>query len=146
MRVSPSVCLSVRQVLSSFLYTLYTQRYVAGAVTALLVEVNSVTLHLRLLLKMAGATSSAAYRLNKVLNICTFVGVRLATQFYVTWYIAANYPRLDHAAFFLASLMAMNVIMLVYLHRLIRSDFLPRAGGPHADRNGTHNSKKFITD
>ncbi|XP_019723854.1 TLC domain-containing protein 1 [Hippocampus comes] len=133
-------------VLSCFLYTLYTQLYVAGAVMVLLVEVNSVTLHLRLLLKMVGATSSAAYRLNKVLNVCTFVAVRLATQFYITWYISANYSKLDHAAFFMACVMAMNVIMLVYLYRLIRSDFLPRAGGPHADRNGTHNSKKFVTD
>ncbi|XP_051933682.1 TLC domain-containing protein 1 [Hippocampus zosterae] len=133
-------------VLSCFLYTLYTQLYVAGAVTALLVEVNSVTLHLRLLLKMAGATSSAAYRLNKVLNVCTFVAVRLATQFYVTWYIAANYPRLDRAAFFMTCLMVMNIIMLVYLYRLIRSDFLPRAGEAHAERNGTRNAKKFVTD
>ncbi|XP_061637695.1 TLC domain-containing protein 1 [Phyllopteryx taeniolatus] len=127
-----------------FMYALYTQLYVAGAVVALFVEVNSVTLHLRLLLKLAGAASSTAYRINKVLNICTFVSFRLAPQLYLTWYIGSNYSWLDNAFLFLASMMVMNVMILVYFYRLICSDFFWR--GDHADRNGTRDSKKFLTD
>ncbi|XP_061538462.1 TLC domain-containing protein 1 isoform X1 [Phycodurus eques] len=132
------------QVIWSFLYALYTQLYVGGAVVALFVEVNSVTLHLRLMLKLAGAASSTAYRVNKVLNICTFVSFRLAPQLYLTWYIGSNYSWLDNAFLFLASMMVMNVMILVYFYRLICSDFFWRGG--HADRNGTRDSKKFLTD
>ncbi|XP_049582471.1 TLC domain-containing protein 1 [Syngnathus scovelli] len=130
-----------------FLYTLYTHLYVAGAVLTLFVEVNSVTLHLRLLLKLVGATSSPVYRVNKVLNVLTFVVARLATQFYLTWYIGSNYSRLDNSAFFVTTLMIMNVMMLVYLWRLIRSDFLQQGGASGQPVvNGTRASKKFITD
>uniref|UniRef100_A0AAV2J3B5 TLC domain-containing protein n=1 Tax=Knipowitschia caucasica TaxID=637954 RepID=A0AAV2J3B5_KNICA len=72
-------------VLSCFIYSLLTHMYVAGAVVALFVEVNSVTLHLRLLLKLAGAQATALYHINKVTNIITYVIFRLFTQFYLTW-------------------------------------------------------------
>ncbi|XP_077350375.1 TLC domain-containing protein 1 isoform X2 [Festucalex cinctus] len=134
-------------VICCFLYTLYTHLYVAGAVVTLFVELNSVTLHLRLLLKLAGATSSTAYRVNKMLNIWTFVAIRLAAQFYLTWYVIKNYSELHNAAFFMCALMTTNIMMLMYLCRLIRSDFLRHVGGKeYAVRNGTHNSKKFLSD
>ncbi|KAF7644703.1 hypothetical protein LDENG_00217320 [Lucifuga dentata] len=84
-------------VIWSFLYALYTQLYIAGAVIALFVEVNNVTLHLRLMLKMANAHSSATYQINKLVNIFTYVTFRLSTQFYLTWYIIHNYSWLDHS-------------------------------------------------
>ncbi|XP_061683721.1 TLC domain-containing protein 1 [Syngnathoides biaculeatus] len=132
-------------VILCFAYALHTQLYVAATVVALLVEVNSVTLHLRLMLKLVGATSSAAYRVNKVVNVGTFVAFRLGSQFYLTWYIGSNYSWLDNAFLLLASLMVINVMMLVYFYRLVRSDFF-RHRGDHAGRNGTRDSKKFITD
>uniref|UniRef100_A0A3Q0RL15 TLC domain containing 1 n=1 Tax=Amphilophus citrinellus TaxID=61819 RepID=A0A3Q0RL15_AMPCI len=109
-----------------FLYALYTQLYVAGAVIALFVEINSVTLHLRLMLKLAGAQSSSMYRINKLANLFTYVMFRLSTQFYLTWFIIHNYSWLDHGGYFLVSMMVMNIMILIYFYRLLRADFFPR--------------------
>ncbi|CAI5693247.1 TLC domain-containing protein 1 [Oreochromis niloticus] len=128
-----------------FLYALYTQLYVAGAVIALFVEVNSVTLHLRLMLKLAGAQSSTLYYINKLANLFTYVMFRLTTQFYLTWFIIHNYSWLDHGGYFLVSMMVMNIMILIYFYRLLRADFFPRSC---AGQNGMHNNntKKFISD
>uniref|UniRef100_A0A3B3ZJF4 TLC domain-containing protein n=1 Tax=Periophthalmus magnuspinnatus TaxID=409849 RepID=A0A3B3ZJF4_9GOBI len=134
-------------VLSCFLYAICSQLYVAGAVVALFVEVNSVTLHLRLLLKLAGAQSTPLYQINKVVNIITYVIFRLFTQFYLTWYILSNYASLDNAGFFLICMIVMNIMMSIYLYRLIRADFFTRRKSS-ITQNGTHNNnlKKFLTD
>ncbi|KPP68230.1 calfacilitin-like [Scleropages formosus] len=130
-----------------FLYTLFTRHYVAGAVVALFVEVNSVFLHTRLLLKLAGAQSSRLYGLNRLINLFTYVLFRLSAQAYLTWYILRNYSWLDHAGYFLSSMMLMNIMILVYFYRLLRADFLPRGKG-HLAHNGMQHgsSKKFLSD
>lgn len=130
-----------------FLYSLYTHLYVAGAVIALFVEVNSVTLHLRLMLKLAGAQSSYMYQINKLANLFTYITFRLSTQFYLTWYIIHNYPTLDHGGYFLVSMMVMNIMILIYFYRLLRADFFPR-NKSHVGQNGTHNNntRKFLSD
>ncbi|XP_034556635.1 TLC domain-containing protein 1 [Notolabrus celidotus] len=133
-------------VISSFLYALYTQLYVAGAVIALFVEVNSITLHLRLMLKLAGAQHSTLYYYNKCVNIFTYVTFRLGAQFYLTCYILNNYSQLDHCTFFLIAVMMMNIMMMIYFYRLLRADFSTRKSS--VGQNGTYNnnSKKFLTD
>jgi len=123
-------------VLCSFLYTLFTWHYVAGAVVALLVEVNSVTLHLRLMLKLAEAQHSPFYKANRLLNVFTYVCFRLSAQFYLTWYIWKNYHWLDHAAYFMVTMFLMNTMILVYFYRLIRADFFPRRKR-HVEQNGS---------
>ncbi|XP_059187282.1 TLC domain-containing protein 1 [Centropristis striata] len=135
-------------VISCFMYTLYTEVYVAGAVVALFVEVNSVTLHLRLLLKLADDRCSFTYYINKHINIITYVTFRLGTQFYLTWYIIQNYAWLDHALYFLISIIMMNIMMLVYFYRLVRADFFPRKKEKSVGQNGAcnNNSKKFPCD
>lgn len=134
-------------VLGCFLYTLCTEIYVAGAVVALFVEVNSVTLHLRILLKMAEAQSTPLYQFNKVANIVTFVVFRLLPQFYLTWYILHYYSKLDHANFFLFCMMLINIMMIIYFYRLLRSDFFPQRK-TNITQNGTHNnnSTKSLMD
>ncbi|XP_038549838.1 TLC domain-containing protein 1 [Micropterus salmoides] len=129
-----------------FLYALYTQLYVAGAVVALFVEVNSVTLHLRLMLKLAGVQSSSLYHINKYANLFTYVVFRLITQFYLTWYIVHNYSWLDHGGCFLISIMVMNIMILIYFYRLLRADFFSW-NKKSVGQNGTHNnSRKFLSD
>lgn len=134
-------------VISSFLYALCTQVYVAGAVIALFVEVNSVTLHLRLMLKLAGAQYSSIYYFNKFINLVTYVMFRLSTQFYLTWYIIHNYSWLEHGGYFLTAMIVMNIMILIYFYRLLRTDFFSLRTHP-VGQNGTHNnnSKKFLTD
>lgn len=134
-------------VISCFLYALYTHLYVAGAVVALLVEVNSVTLHLRLMLKLAGAHSSSIYYINKFANIITYVLFRLSAQFYLTWYIIQNYSRLEHGGYFLFSMIVMNIMISIYFYRLLRSDFFSMSKSS-AGQNWMHNnnSRKFLND
>ncbi|KAL2096730.1 hypothetical protein ACEWY4_008878 [Coilia grayii] len=135
-------------VLWCFLYTLFTWHYVAGAVIALLVEVNSITLHLRLILKLASAQYSQLYQANKVLNLFTYVGFRLSAQFYITWYILQNYSWLDHGGYFLTTMILMNIMILIYFYRLIRADFFPRRKS-HTEQNGTHSrdsTTRFLND
>ncbi|CDQ81618.1 unnamed protein product [Oncorhynchus mykiss] len=113
-------------VLWCFLYSLYSHLYVAGAVVALFVEVNSVTLHLRLMLKLASQQSSPLYQINKFLN---------------------NYSWMDKGGYFLITMTLMNTMILIYFYRLLRADFFPRSR-PSMALNGTHynNVKKFLTD
>ncbi|XP_072518209.1 TLC domain-containing protein 1 [Salminus brasiliensis] len=127
-------------VIGTFLYAVITRHYVAGAVVALFVEVNSVFLHLRLLLKLAGVPKdSLFYSINKVINVATYVSFRLGAQFYLTWYIIYNYSWLDHGLFFLVSLMMMNIMILIYFYRLLRADFFTT----HSHHNGV---QKFAKD
>ncbi|XP_036380537.1 TLC domain-containing protein 1 [Megalops cyprinoides] len=125
-----------------FLYALYTRHYVAGAVIALFVEVNSVFLHTRLLLKLAGAQSTPLYTLNKLINLFTYVSFRLSAQFYITWYILHNYSWLDHGGYFLSTMVLMNIMILIYFYRLLRADFFP-SRKVHPVQNG---STKFLKD
>lgn len=130
----------ISQVIWTFLYAVLTRHYVAGAVVALLVEVNSVFLHLRLMLKMAEvAKDSLLYTINKLLNVTTYTSFRLGAQFYLTWYILFNYSWLDHAGYFLASMMLMNIMILIYFYRLLRADFFSK----HSQSNCT---RKFAQD
>ncbi|XP_013879571.1 TLC domain-containing protein 1 [Austrofundulus limnaeus] len=130
-----------------FLYALYTQLYIAGAVIALFVEVNNVTLHLRLMLKLAGTQSSYTYHVNKLVNLFTYVMFRLSTQFYLTWFIVQNYDSLKRGGYFLTTMSVMNIMILIYFYRLLRADFFTRSKS-YAGQNGTCNnySKKFLND
>lgn len=129
-----------------FLYAIYTERYVAGAVVALFVEVNSVMLHLRLLLKLAGAQSSSLYYVIKFINIFTYVTFRLSSQFYLTRYIIHNYSWLEHGSFFLASMMVVNVMMLIYFYRLLRADFFPPRKSKVEQTGQQNGVKRFLGD
>ncbi|KAK9521072.1 hypothetical protein VZT92_020911 [Zoarces viviparus] len=133
-------------VISCFLYALFTELYVAGAVVALFVEVNSVTLHLRLMLKLAAVQASSFYHINKLVNIVTYLTFRLGTQFYLTWYIVHNYTWLNQGLFFLIAMMMMNVMILIYFYRLLRADFFWNKRPVRLNGTQNNNSKKFPCD
>ncbi|XP_034025091.1 TLC domain-containing protein 1 [Thalassophryne amazonica] len=132
-------------VICCFSYTLYTQQCISGAVMALFVEVNSITLHLRMILKLASAQSSFVYHINKLVNIFTYITFRLGTQFYLTWFLVINFSEIVHAEYLLTGLMMMNVMMLIYFYRLLRADFFQRRKS-YVAQNGTFNTKKFLND
>ncbi|XP_006002390.1 TLC domain-containing protein 1 [Latimeria chalumnae] len=132
-------------VICCFLYAVFTHRYIAGTVIALFVEVNSIFLHTRLLLKLARVQASRLYYTNKYANLITYVSFRLAAQFYLTWYIVKHFDILEHATFFLVTMMLMNIMMLIYFYRLIRTDFF-MTSGKHVYLNGSSNEKKFVDD
>uniref|UniRef100_A0A8C1IZ96 TLC domain containing 1 n=1 Tax=Cyprinus carpio TaxID=7962 RepID=A0A8C1IZ96_CYPCA len=118
-----------------FLYAVFTHHYVAGAVVALFVEVNSVFLHTRLLLKLAKvAQNSFIYTVNKLFNVVTYVTFRLGAQFYLTWYLIHHYSSLDHALYFLITMMLMNIMILIYFYRLLRTDFFSKGRSQNSGR------------
>ncbi|MBN3278220.1 TLCD1 protein, partial [Polyodon spathula] len=135
-------------VLLCFMYAIYSHHYVGGTVIALLVEVNSVFLHTRLLLKLASAQDSGLYRVNKYFNLVTYVTFRLSTQFYLTWYIVQHFHALDHAGFFLFAMVFMDGMILVYFQRLVHTDFLrPQRRAAHCkDSAAINNGAKFVYD
>ncbi|KAJ7997521.1 hypothetical protein DPEC_G00229880 [Dallia pectoralis] len=114
-------------VLFFFLRSIVTRLYVAGVVVALFVEVNSIFLHARRMLLLARIdTCSYHYSLARHINLFTFIFFRLGAQYLITRFIILNYTWLDHAPYLLAAIGAMNIMMLVYLCRLVRADFMTR--------------------
>ncbi|XP_068173327.1 TLC domain-containing protein 1 [Antennarius striatus] len=145
-RVSWEFLLHHAMVISCFSYALSTEVYISGAVIALFVEVNSVTLHLRLMLKLANANSTSLYHVNKYINVITYVVFRLGAQFYLTWYLFCNYERLESVKFFFFCLILINIMMLIYFRRLLLSDFFNRERKSLGQNGTSNNSRKFVTD
>jgi len=70
-----------------FIWHLTTCRYVAYSAVALIAEVNTIFLHFRKLLQMAGVSfTRLLYRVNAAVNLFTFVSCRLVI-FYFAFYI-----------------------------------------------------------
>lgn len=132
-------------VISCFTFAAFTGLYVAGTTVALFVEVNSVFLHTRLLLKLSGANNSALYRVNRYLNMLTFISFRLGAHVFLTWYLLANFWILPHSTFFLGAMTAINIVILVYFYRLLRADFFPQSRKQGHARGG-YDENKFLTD
>ncbi|XP_078404155.1 TLC domain-containing protein 1 [Cetorhinus maximus] len=130
-------------VISTFLYIVLSHHYVAGAVVALFVEINSIFLHTRLLLKLANAQTSQLYHYNKYINVFTYIVFRLSSQFYLTWFMMKNLNVLPNAGYISLSLNIMNIMILVYFYRLVRTDFLRKP--KHYLQNGNNNTK-FVDD
>uniref|UniRef100_V9L9D8 TLC domain-containing protein 1-like protein n=1 Tax=Callorhinchus milii TaxID=7868 RepID=V9L9D8_CALMI len=129
-------------VISTFLYTVLTNRYIAGAVVALFVEINSIFLHTRLLLKLMNAQTSQLYHWNKYINAFTYVVFRLSAQLYLTWYVMRNMSTLPHSGYFSLALNLMNIMISIYFYRLIRTDFFRKP--KHHLYNGSN--LKFVDE
>ncbi|XP_054022976.1 LOW QUALITY PROTEIN: TLC domain-containing protein 2 [Dryobates pubescens] len=100
-------------------------QYVGFALVALLVEINSIFLHLRQILLMANLVHTTCYRLNSVINLGTYVVFRIATLAWMARWLLLNRQNVPPAAYAVGTLgmaimMPMNIILL---YRLLRSDF-----------------------
>ncbi|XP_069471416.1 TLC domain-containing protein 1 isoform X2 [Ambystoma mexicanum] len=132
-------------VISSFTYAAFTGRYVAGTTIALFVEVNSIFLHTRLMLKLCSAQDSPLYRVNRYLNLLTFISFRLGAHAFLTWYLLWNFLTLPHGTFFMTTVGTIDIVILVYFYRLVRADFFPKTKHLQGVRE-TYSEKKFLTD
>lgn len=101
-------------------------RYVGFSVVALLVEINSVFLHLRQMLRMASIAKGTLYRVNSMVNLGTYVVFRINTLAWMTRWLVLNRDNLPLLAYTLGSvgLAIMTVMNIVLFYRLLRSDFL----------------------
>ncbi|CAL4071729.1 unnamed protein product [Meganyctiphanes norvegica] len=103
-----------------------TKVYLGYAVVALLVEVNSVFLHLRQLLIIVGTKKNLShYRLNSLLNIGTFIVFRIAVLGWMTRWLVINRDHVNLPTFTLGSvgLAIVMVMNIVLFFRICYADF-----------------------
>ncbi|BFZ18470.1 hypothetical protein BsWGS_21508 [Bradybaena similaris] len=110
-----------------FMVAVSSRHYVGYAVVALMVEWNSIFLHLRQLLQICGvAKLNNWYRLNSLTNLATFIVFRILLLSWMTRWIVIN-KDLVPLIFYtmgsvgLAVIVAMNIVLF---YRLLRSDFI----------------------
>ncbi len=114
------------QVITCFGISVLTCRYVGFAVVALLVEINSVFLHLRQVLCMASLAKSTFYRINSMINLGTYVVFRINTLAWMTRWLVLNRDLIPLISYTIGSvgLAIMTVMNIVLFCRLMRSDFM----------------------
>lgn len=117
---------SVFQVITCFGLSVLTCRYVGFAVVALLVEINSIFLHLRQMLRMANVSKSTSYRVNSMINLGTYVVFRINTLAWMTRWLVLNREHVPLLSYTVGSvgLAIMTAMNIVLFYRLLRTDFL----------------------
>lgn len=113
-------------VITCFGLSVVTCRYVGFAVVALLVEINSVFLHFRQMLRMAGLASGTPYRVNSMINLGTYVVFRINTLAWMTRWLVLSRDKVPLMTYTLGSvgMAIMTVMNIILFCRLLRSDFL----------------------
>uniref|UniRef100_UPI00358F7646 TLC domain-containing protein 2-like n=1 Tax=Myxine glutinosa TaxID=7769 RepID=UPI00358F7646 len=116
-------------VVTCFGVVVLSRRYVGFAMVALLVELNSILLHTRQLLIMAGYRSGTTARVICLLNIASFAVFRVLTIAWMTRWLVLNCDRIPSSAYMLGSvgMAVMTVMNTALFYRLLRSD-LPHVG------------------
>lgn len=106
--------------------------YVGYAVVALLVEINSVFLHGRQLMKIQGVSRQhSGYRLNSLLNIGTFLIFRILTLGWMTRWLVLHRDQVPFVAYTMGSVaLAVIVLMnIVLFFRILHADFISTSKG-----------------
>uniref|UniRef100_A0A1B6CUI8 TLC domain-containing protein n=1 Tax=Clastoptera arizonana TaxID=38151 RepID=A0A1B6CUI8_9HEMI len=113
-------------VISCFFLSLSTYRYTGFTLMALLVEVNSIFLHIRqLMIIQCWSRQDHLYRLNNTFNLGTFVVFRILVMGWMTRWLLQNRDLLSLSAYRLGGLtlgviMVMNIILFM---RILKSDY-----------------------
>ncbi|XP_054482362.1 TLC domain-containing protein 2-like [Anoplopoma fimbria] len=124
-------------VLSCFSMSVTSRLYVGYSTVSLLVEINSVFLHIRQLLLMSGWTnapgtditaprSSVTYRVTSWLNLGTLLVFRVCTLAWMTRWLAAHSERMPRYVLLMGTvgLSLISIMNMVLFYRLIRADVL----------------------
>ncbi|XP_073718902.1 TLC domain-containing protein 2 [Misgurnus anguillicaudatus] len=113
-------------VITCFGISVLSCQYVGFAVVALLVEINSIFLHLRQVLRMANLAKTTLYRINSMINLGTYVVFRINTLAWMTRWLVLNRERIPLISYTVGSvgLAIMTAINIVLFYRLMRSDFM----------------------
>ncbi|NXD82776.1 TLCD2 protein, partial [Halcyon senegalensis] len=99
-------------------------QYVGFALVALLVEINSIFLHLRQILLMANLVHTTCYRLNSIINLGTYVVFRIATLAWMTRWLFLNREKVPLATYAVGTvgMAIMTPMNIILFYRLLRSD------------------------
>ncbi|KAJ8257160.1 hypothetical protein COCON_G00193120 [Conger conger] len=113
-----------------------TGRYVGFAVVALLVEINSIFLHLRQVLRLTGRGTTTPYRLNSLVTLATYVVFRISTLAWMTRWLVLNRELVPLFSYSVGSLglAAVTSMNIVLFYRLLRTDFLLQGRGGRRDK------------
>ncbi|CAG5132301.1 unnamed protein product [Candidula unifasciata] len=114
-------------IICCFMVPVLSHHYVGYAVVALMVEWNSIFLHLRQLLQICGVSKlNAWYRLNSLTNLATFIVFRILLLAWMTRWIVINKDHVPLVFYTMGSVgLAIMVVMnIVLFYRLLRSDFV----------------------
>ncbi|XP_067864315.1 TLC domain-containing protein 2 [Heptranchias perlo] len=100
--------------------------YIGFAVVAMLVEINSIFLHLRQILLMANMRKTTYFRINSIINLGTYIVFRISTLAWMTRWLVLNRNNVPLVSYSIGSVgMAIMTLMnIVLFYRLLRSDFL----------------------
>ncbi|XP_051013995.1 TLC domain-containing protein 1 isoform X1 [Acomys russatus] len=125
--------------LGAFFSGIFWKRFVGGGVLTLLVEVSNIFLTLRMMMKINNAQDLLLYRVNKYVNLVMYFLFRLAPQAYLTKLFLQYAGQRTLGTFLLAILLMLDLMILIYFSRLLRSDFCP-------ERAPRRQKDKFLTE
>lgn len=110
-----------------FGFAFLVRRFVGLAMVALLVEINSVFLHLRKILQMAGLANTASFRLASLVNLGTYLVFRILILAWMSRWLALNWEKVPAVpcAMGTVGMAIMLPINVVLFYRLLRSDLFP---------------------
>ncbi|XP_069917244.1 TLC domain-containing protein 1 isoform X2 [Oryctolagus cuniculus] len=126
--------------MGAFFAGIFWSSFVGGGVLTLLVEVSNIFLTIRMMMKINNAQSHPLYRVNKYVNLVMYFLFRLAPQAYLTKFFLRYLGQRTLGSFLLVTLLLLDLMILIYFSRLLRSDFCPERApkGQHKD--------KFLTE
>lgn len=106
-----------------------TRMYIGYAVVALIVELNSIFLHIRQLLQICQFSKNhSVYRLNSLVNLGTFVVCRISVMAWMSRWLLINKDLVPLVFYSIGSvgLAVMTVMNIILFYRLLRSDFIKK--------------------
>uniref|UniRef100_A0A8V5GUU3 Uncharacterized protein n=1 Tax=Melopsittacus undulatus TaxID=13146 RepID=A0A8V5GUU3_MELUD len=108
-----------------FHHSVVSPEYIGFALVALLVEINSIFLHLRQILLMANLVHTSCYRLNSILNLGTYMVFRIATLAWMSRWLFLNRESVPLATYSIgtAGMAIMTPMNVILFYRLLRRDF-----------------------
>ncbi|XP_028938431.1 TLC domain-containing protein 1 [Ornithorhynchus anatinus] len=128
--------------MGAFFSGIFKCRFVAGGVLTLWVEVSNIFLTLRMMMKINNAQGLVLYRINKYVNLVMYFLFRLAPQAHLTRFFLRYAAERTLGTFLMVILLLLDLMILTYFSRLLRSDFCPRWGRGQPGKE----DDKFLTD
>nr|XP_055112798.1 TLC domain-containing protein 1 isoform X2 [Symphalangus syndactylus] len=111
--------------MGAFFSGIFWSSFVGGGVLTLLVEVSNIFLTIRMMMKISNAQDHLLYRVNKYVNLVMYFLFRLAPQAYLTHFFLRYVSQRTLGTFLLGILLMLDVMIVIYFSRLLRSDFCP---------------------
>ncbi|XP_048746766.1 TLC domain-containing protein 2-like [Ostrea edulis] len=107
--------------------SIVSRMYIGYAVVALVIELNSIFLHLRQIFQICQfKKDNKIYRLNSIINLGTFVGFRISVMAWMSRWLLINKDLIPLVFYSLGSigLAVMTVMNIILFYRLLQSDFI----------------------